>query len=428
MYFLYLGLVYLLLPLLIVFQYLRGIKKQDYHARWKEYFGFYSAKHSQEVIWLHAASVGEVEAANALINYLHANYRYKILITTSTEPGYRCICALQGDKVEHVYLPLDVPDAIARFLSHFQPRLAIIMETEIWPALFIQCADKSIPLFIVNARLSEQSAKSYLKLRFFLQKVFANISGVVVQTEDDAQRYREIGVSTDKITVSGNIKLDMTIPKSTKSQAMKMKQELFPERLIFVVGSTHEGEDELFIQVYQRLKQQFPTLLLIIVPRQPRRTKDITKLCLAENLTVMTRTENKPCAAVTDVFLVNTMGELKHMYAVADCSFVAGSMVPIGGHNIFEPVLLDVPVLFGPNMKNSELLVQQLLAAKGGIQCFDVTDIVHGVALVLSNPEEKGLLVSAARSFVAQNKGAVQRTIAVIESAMPVHIPRHPHD
>ena len=415
MYFFYLGLIYLLLPLLIVFQYLRGIKTQDYHVRWKEYFGFYSAKHTQQVIWLHAASVGEVEAANALINYFHANYSYKILITTSTEPGYQRVCALQGDKVEHVYLPLDMPDAIARFLSHFQPRIAVIMEMEIWPALFIQCIEKSIPLFIVNARLSEKSAKSYLKLRFFLQKVFANISGVVVQTEDDAQRYQDIGVSADKITVSGNIKLDMTIPESTRHRAMQIKQDLFPERLIFVVGSTHQGEDEQFIQVYQRLKQQFPALLLILVPRQPRRTKEITKLCLAADLSVVTRTENKPCTAATDVYLVNTMGELKHMYALADCSFVAGSMVPIGGHNIFEPVLLDVPVLFGPHMKNSELLAQQLLAAKGAIQCFDIADIVHGATLILSNPEEKGLLVNAARAFVEQNKGAVQRTIAVIE-------------
>ena len=428
MYFFYLGLFYLLLPPLIVFQYFRGIKQPDYHARWKEYFGFYTVKHAQQVIWLHAASVGEVEAANALINYFHQHYPYKILITTSTEPGYQRVCALQGDKVEHVYLPLDLPDAMARFFKHFQPRIAVIMETEIWPALFIQCAEKSIPLFIVNARLSEKSAQSYRKLNGFLRKVFSSINGVVVQTEDDAQRYQEIGVSADKITVSGNIKLDMTIPESTRGQAIQLKQELFPQRLIFVVGSTHPGEDELFLKVYQRLKSEFPALLLILVPRQPRRAKEIARLCLAENLAVVARTESRPCTTATDVYLVDTMGELKQMYALADCSFVAGSMVPIGGHNIFEPVLLDVPVLFGPYMKNSALLARQLLAAKGAIQCFDVADIVNGVTLVLSQSREKDLLVSAGRAFVEQNKGAVQRTIAVIDQAMLAHKPRHPHD
>ncbi|WP_428354978.1 lipid IV(A) 3-deoxy-D-manno-octulosonic acid transferase [Methyloprofundus sp.] len=425
MYFFYTALIYLLLPFLIIFQYVRGIKKKDYHARWKEYFGFYSAKHTQHVIWLHAASVGEVEAANALINYFHAHYSYKILITTSTEPGYQRVRALQGDKVEHVYLPLDLPDAMARFFGHFQPRIAVIMETEIWPVLFIQCAEKSTPLFIVNARLSEKSAQSYRKLSGFLQKVFSGIKGVVVQTEDDAQRYQDIGVSANKITVSGNIKLDMDIPESIKVEAVQLRRKLFPERLIFVVGSTHQGEEELFLKVYQRLKPQFPGLLLILVPRQPRRAKEITRLCQAENLAVVARTGNRSCTPATDVYLVDMMGELKQMYALADCSFVAGSMVPIGGHNIFEPVLLDVPVMFGPYMKNSELLAQQLLDAKGALQCFDEADIVDNVSLIFSDSKEKDRLVSAGRAFIEQNKGAVKRTAAVIDRFMPEHKPKH---
>ncbi|GFO72009.1 3-deoxy-D-manno-octulosonic-acid transferase [Bathymodiolus japonicus methanotrophic gill symbiont] len=419
MYFFYIGLFYLVLPLLIVFQYFRSIKKKSYHARWKEYFGFYAGKHNQQVIWLHAASVGEVEAANVLINYFHDHYPYKILITTSTEPGYQRVCALQGDKVEHVYLPLDLPDAMARFYSHFQPRIAVIMETEIWPVLFIQCAEKSIPLFIVNARLSAKSVKSYLKLQFFLQRIFSDIKGVVVQTEDDALRYRQIGVNAEKITVSGNMKLDMAIPDATLQQAKKIKQGLFAQRLIFVVGSTHPGEDGAFLKVYQRLKQRFPTLLLVLVPRQPKRASDIIQLCRTEKLNIVSRTESRTCTADTDVYLVDTMGELKLMYALADCSFVAGSMVPIGGHNIFEPILLGVPVLFGPYMKNSELLAQQLLDVNGAMQCFNETDIEQNVALILSQPDKKALLVDAGRAFVEQNKGAVQRTIAVIDRFMP---------
>lgn len=418
MYYFYVALFYLLLPCWAVFHYIRGLKKQDYHVRWQEFFGFYTKKHTQDVIWIHAASVGEIEAANVLVNYFRDNSPYPVLVTTSTEPGYQRIRALQGNRIEHVYLPLDVPDAMARFLDHFQPKLAVIMETEIWPVLFTQCSKKSIPLFIVNARLSEKSAKGYRRLNFFLQKVFSGVSAVVVQTEVDACRYQGIGVSAEKITVSGNIKLDMAIPELIKEQGAQIKQSLFPERMVFVVGSSHRGEEELFLNVYQRLKQQFPALLLVLVPRQPKRADEITKLCSAHKLNVVRRTENKPCATSIDVFLVDTIGELKLMYAIADCSFVAGSMVPIGGHNIFEPILLDVPVLFGPYMKNSELLSQQLLAAKGAIQCVDATDIVSSVALVLGQAREHERLVAAGRAFVEQNKGALERTIAVINRFM----------
>jgi len=414
MYYFYVALFYLLLPFWSIFHYARGLKKEDYHVRWKEFLGFYTKNHAQQVIWLHAASVGEVEAANALINYFRDNSAYPVLVTTSTEPGYQRVRALQGNRVEHVYLPLDTPDVMWRFFNHFQPRLVLIMETEIWPVLFTKCAKKSIPLFIVNARLSETSAKGYRKLHFFLKKVFSGIAGVIVQTEVDALRYRDIGLNAEKITVSGNIKLDMVIPISVKEQAAQIKHSLFPGRLVFIVGSTHQGEEEFFLNAYQRLKQQFPSLLLILVPRQPKRADEISRLCLADKLSVVRRTESIPCTESTDVFLVDTIGELKQMYAVADCSFVAGSMVPIGGHNIFEPILLDVPVLFGPYMKNSELLARQLLDAKGAVQCFNVEDIVNNVALILSHAREKDQLVSAGRVFVEQNKGALGRTVEVI--------------
>jgi len=450
MYYLYISLVYLLFPFWIIFQYIRGIKKKDYHARWQEFLGFYSHQHNRaapildgaidndnlqiksvpykatyrskqnrsctsQVIWLHAASVGEIEAANVLINYYLDNSPYKVLVTTNTEPGYVRVKALLGNRVEHVYLPLDMPGSMARFVKHFQPRLAIIMETEIWPVLCATCAKNSIPLFIVNARLSEKSAQGYRKFRFFLQQVFADISGVIVQTEVDALRYQSIGVNADKIFISGNIKLDMEIPELVTGQATQYKNDYFPGRTVFVVGSTHQGEEELFLKAYQRLKQQFPALLLILVPRQPKRAGDIASLCQAENLNLTSWTERTPCSPATDVYLVDTIGELKQMYAIADCSFVAGSMVPIGGHNIFEPILLDVPVLFGPYMKNSELLAQQLLDAKGAIQCFDTDDIVHNVAIILSQAQEKDRLVSAGRAFIGQNKGALNKTVELIE-------------
>ncbi|MCF7969849.1 MAG: lipid IV(A) 3-deoxy-D-manno-octulosonic acid transferase [Methylococcaceae bacterium] len=425
MYYFYVALFYLLLPLLLVLRYFKGLKWRTFNMRCNESLGFYAQKHAQGVVWLHAASLGEVEAAHVLIEYLRKNYPYKVLVTTGTEPGYDRVRALQGDQVDHVYLPYDMPGAVERFIKHFQPKIAIIMETEIWPVLFAKCQQHEIPLFIVNARLTEKSSKGYLKLRSFLVKVFAGISGVVVQTEMDAQRYQEIGVLAEKITVSGNIKLDMPIADELKASMKQVKQDLFPGRQVFVVGSTHAGEDDIFLQAYRRLKQKFPELLLVLVPRQPKRALEIKQLCLKSQLNVRARTEHKSCDSVTDVYLVDTLGELKQMYALADFSFVAGSMVPVGGHNIFEPILLGVPVMFGSYMKNVELLAEQLLGAQGAIQCATEADIVLAITRMMEDPQEKLRLIHNAQAFVGKNNGAVDRTIALIDPFLRAHKATH---
>ncbi|NOQ17407.1 MAG: 3-deoxy-D-manno-octulosonic acid transferase [Methyloprofundus sp.] len=415
MYTLYITLFYLLLPLLLIFRYRKGRQWQSFNTRYPESLGFYTKKHTQHVIWVHAVSVGEVEAAHVLIEYLRKNYPYKVLVTTGTEPGYHRVRALQGDNVEHVYLPYDTPDAVERFIAHFQPRVGIIMETEIWPVLFAKCNKHDIPLFIVNARLSEKSMRGYRKIKSFLQRRFAGVTGVVVQTEVDARRYQEIGVLADKIRVSGNIKLDMPIAESVRAQATQVKQALFPGRQVFIVGSTHAGEEEFFLQAYQQLKQQFPALILVLAPRQPKRAAEIKKLCTKFNLQIIARTEGIACTPATDVYMVDTLGELKQMYALADYSFVAGSMVPIGGHNVFEPILLGVPVMFGPYMKNMELLAQQLLAAQGAIQCTDTTAIVAAVTRLITDSQAKEQLISNGRAFVTQNNGALEKTITFID-------------
>jgi len=425
MYYFYVALFYLLLPLLLVFRYFKGLKWQNFNARYNEVLGFYKKNHRQNVIWLHAASLGEVEAAHVLIEYLRKNYSYRVLVTTGTEPGYNRVCALLGDKVDHVYLPYDTPGAVDRFIKHFQPKIAIIMETEIWPVLFAKCKQHEVPLFIVNARLTEKSSQGYLKLKGFLANVFTGVSGVVVQTEVDARRYQEIGVLPEKIIVSGNIKLDMPIADELKISVSQVRQALFPGRQVFVVGSTHAGEDEFFLRAYQDLKLKFPELLLVLVPRQPKRALEIKKLCIKNKLNILARTEHLSCDVVTDVYLVDTLGELKKMYALADFSLVAGSMVPVGGHNIFEPILLGVPVMFGPYMNNIELLAKQLLDAQGAIQCVTEADIVQAITLMIEEPQEKLQLINNAHAFVMKNNGAIKRTIALIDPFLRVHKATH---
>ena len=420
MYYFYVALFYLLLPVLLVFRYFSGLKWKYFNSRYLECLGFYKQnKTEHQYVWLHAVSVGEVEAAHVLIEYLRQNHPYRILVTTGTETGYDRVRALQGDQVDHVYLPYDTPGSVERFLKQFQPKLAIIMETEIWPVLYSKCAKHSIPLFIVNARLSERSTRGYIKLRKFLTTVFSGVTAVVVQTEVDAHRYQEIGVLVDKIKVSGNIKLDMPIGKSIKPQAVQIKQDLFPDRLVFVIGSTHAGEEEIFLRVYQALKKEYSNLLLILVPRKPERCPAVKDLCLKQGLDFIMRSDSQACKASDDIFLVDTLGELKQMYSAADFAFVAGSMVPVGGHNIFEPVLLGVPVLFGPYMKNVELLAKKLLSAQGAVQCLDEGGIIQTIIQLTENPKKKQDLIINGRTFIEKNNGAVGRTMAIISPFIP---------
>jgi len=397
----------------------RGIKAPDYRYRWRERFAFYNKSFPQDVIWFHAVSVGEAEALFPLVRHIQKQYPdAKLLITTTTPTGSARVKVVMQDSVAHVYLPYDVPDAINRFMRCFKPKLAVIMETEIWPNLFAGCGKNAIPLYIINARLSEKSSRGYRKISALIHPALAQVSGIATQTQDDANRFIAIGAASEKVNTLGNIKFDVEIPPSTLAQGLQIKADLFEGRFVWLIASTHKDEEALFLELYAEIKQKIPELLLVIVPRHPERFADVKKLCEQFQLTVVMRTTGAKTYTETDVYLVDTMGELKVLYAAADVAFVGGSMVPVGGHNVLEAAAVGVPVMFGPHMENFKEIARGVLSHDAAIQCQNKDDLVNTILSLYQQPDYRQSLAEKGKAFVRYNQGAITRICTMLEQSL----------
>ncbi len=408
--FLYTLLFYLAVPLILARLYWRGRHEPAYRERWRERFGFYrDAKPGDGAIWFHAVSVGEAEAAFPLIRAMARRFpESSVLVTTTTPTGSARVRSVLGDQVIHVYFPYDLPDAVARFLKAFRPRLAVVMETEIWPNLYQACAARGIPLAIVNARLSERSAKGYGRLGGFTRKTLGLVSLIAAQTQADAGRFLAVGARAEAVAVAGNIKYDLELPTDYFQQAILLRQSLFGGRRVWIAASTHEGEEALVLQAFARLRVDYPDLLLVLVPRHPPRFDRVAELCLAEGLNLARRSSGEE-AENADVFLVDTLGELRLFYAAADIAFVGGSLVPVGGHNVLEPAMAGVPVLFGPHMFNFEEAGRRLVEADGALRVADAKELVRQVGALLQDPQERERKGKSGRRFVEAGRGALGR-------------------
>jgi 3-deoxy-D-manno-octulosonic-acid transferase len=405
----------LILPVVLLRLYWRGIKAPAYRQRWRERLGIYSSASKRDVIWLHAVSVGEAEATFPLIKLLKAKYpEIPILVTTTTPTGSARVQSVLADQVEHVYLPYDLPFVVERFIKHCRPRLAVVMEKEIWPNLFAACAMHAIPLFVINARLSERSARSYRKIPLLVKPALACVNAIAVQTMEDRLRFIEIGAESAQVQVLGNIKFDVTIDAATVEEGSLLKQKLFGRRWVWIIASTHQGEEEVFLDLYPALKAGTPQLLLLIVPRHPERFQTVKKLCEQQGLAVVMRSEQSQCHEQTDVYIADSMGELKMLYAAADLAFVGGSLVPVGGHNVLEPAAVGVPVLFGPEMFNFQEIAERILAVEGAIQCFDRQGLIDAVLRIYGDDAFRNSLIDNARLFVQNNQGATVRVVTLL--------------
>ncbi len=394
----------------------RSIKAPSYRHRWYERFSIYNIKFSTGVVWFHAVSVGEAEALFPLLKQIKLKHPdTKLLITTTTPTGSARVKAVMQDTVSHVYLPYDVPDAICRFMRCFKPRMAVIMETEIWPNIFNYCGDHHIPLYIINARLSEKSSKGYQKISGLIQPALANIKCIATQTNDDASRFISIGADSEKVETLGNIKFDVEITTSTITEGLTIKADLFMDRFVWLIASTHKDEEKIFLDIYKVLKEKIPELLLILVPRHPERFPVVKKLIEKEYLSVATRTLLETVNTKTDVYLVDTMGELKAMYAAADVAFIGGSMVANGGHNILEASAVGVPVMFGPFMDNFKEIARVVLIESAAIQCQSKSDIISSMKLLYEQPDYRKELARKGKAFVQKNQGAIDRICAMLE-------------
>lgn len=408
-------LFYLLTPFILLRLFLRGFKAPEYRKHWLERLAIYNKNFPSNVIWIHAVSVGEAVAVFPLVKRLQEQYPSdKFLVTTTTPTGSARVQEALAETVIHVYLPYDLPNVINRFISIFKPKIAIIMEKEIWPNLYAGCAKNKIPLMIINARLSANSAKGYKKIPGLFKPALKTVAWIATQTIEDKLRFVEIGAKENAISVTGNLKFDLAIDEKIIKQAQEIKQQLFLDRFVWVIASTHDKEEEIFFDIYPQLKKQIPELLLMVVPRHPERFEQVNRLAKKKQLKTCMRNSKQLCTIETDVYIADTMGELKLLYGASDLCFVGGSMVPIGGHNILEPAVMNIPILFGPYMVNFKEISKNVLDLKAAIQCADKKALIETVLLLYRDSSYRKEIAFKAKQFVESNQGATEAMVKII--------------
>ncbi|VAW34573.1 3-deoxy-D-manno-octulosonic acid transferase, partial [hydrothermal vent metagenome] len=309
----------------------RGIKAPAYFRRWKERFGIFPNPKFKKSILIHAVSVGEVNAAIPLITALMESYEeHDFVITTVTPTGSDRVQQIFGNKVFHIYLPYDLPGAVKRFLRKIKPDLTVVMETEIWPNLFRFCKKRNIPIVVANARLSELSLKGYKWVQSLATMAVNNTKFVAAQTQTDADRMIRLGCDADKIYVVGSLKFDIIIEDDIIAKGKEIHKHCANNHLIWIAASTHQEDEEELLDAYEVLKQKYPQLLLIIVPRHPERFQTTTQACIQKGFNTQLRSECGLYDIDADVFIVDTMGEMLEFYAASDIAFVGGSIADIG--------------------------------------------------------------------------------------------------
>jgi 3-deoxy-D-manno-octulosonic-acid transferase len=412
---LYTALFYLGLPLVAIRLWLRARKAPAYAKRIGERFSCGMPKLQPGGIWVHAVSVGESIAAAPMIRALLQRYpQLPITVTCMTPTGSERIQALFANepRIQHCYLPYDLPCAAARFLDRVQPKLAVIMETELWPNHIHQCAKRGIPVALANGRLSERSARGYGRFSKLTAPMLAEMSFFAIQTETEAQRFRDLGARPETVEVTGSIKFDLTIDPQQLQRAAELRgQWQALERPVWIAASTHEGEDEVVLDAHRRLLASHPDALLILVPRHPERFNSVFELCQREGFTTVRRSTGANVDAQTSVLLGDTMGELLFLYALADSAFVGGSLVANGGHNLLEPAALAKPVISGPHLFNFLDIAAQLREAGALAEVDDAEGLAVEVQRLFELPRDAQRMAEAGLAVMRRNQGALQRLL-----------------
>ncbi|HWR87318.1 MAG TPA: lipid IV(A) 3-deoxy-D-manno-octulosonic acid transferase [Acidiferrobacterales bacterium] len=413
---LYSLILYLLIPFVLTRLMWRGVRQRGYWWRWSERFGFVPRLQGP-VIWLHAVSVGEVRASAPLVKALSRDYPGNtILITTMTPTGSATVRELFGDSVAHCYVPYDLPTAVWRFLNRTRPRLALIIETELWPNLFHQCHKRGIPLILANVRMSEKSARGYRRFAGLTRATLADVSRVGAQTEADAERIRALGAA--QVEVTGSIKFEMDVPADLAARTAVLRSGI-GNRPVWVAASTRIGEEEYVLDAFARLRERIPRLLLVLVPRHPERFDTVAKLCHQRGYRIERRSERKDGVAPdTAILLGDTMGEMLLFHAAADVSYIGGSLVPLGGQNLLEAAAVGTPVVFGPHMFNFSEISRMALERGAGRQVQDAAELTSAVAGYVENPAMRKAAGEAGQRMVAENRGALAKTLVLVRQAL----------
>jgi len=413
---LYVVLSYLLVPLLLLHLAYKGLGNRDYWRRVGERFGFFPGIGYRDVIWVHAVSVGEVQAAAPLIRALLDSRPDKpVVVTTMTPTGSDRVRSLFGGTVVHCYAPFDLDWAVKRFFNWCRPQIAIILETELWPNLYHECGTRDVPLVLASARVSAKSASRYRYLVSLFEKTLSHGIVIAAQTPIDAERFVSIGANPERACVTGNIKFDFTLPAGVEAEGAALRAAHAGERPVWIAGSTHAGEEEQVLAAHRKVQKEFPAALLILVPRHPERFDGVAALVEKEGFALVRRSSGATSAADTDVLLVDTMGELMKFYAASDVAFVGGSLVKIGGHNLLEPAALHLPIVTGPYTYNAPDIAELLQTGGEVTVANDPATLADEVLLLFNDPEHGRQRGAKGAALIEQNRGALGRLLELLQ-------------
>ena len=409
----------LALPISLYYLIWRGLRQREYFDRWSERFALYRGERLGACLWIHAVSVGEVNAAAPLLEALRERHPGQaVLVTTTTPTGSARVRALWGDTVHHVYLPYDLPGAVRNFIEHFQPQLAVVMETEIWPNLFAELERRDIPAIIANARISQRSLKGYRPISPLIRGAMATIDCVAAQSEADAARYRKLGARDARVKVSGNLKYDLPLPEGIVEQAVAWRKA-WGKRPVWIAASTHPDEEEIVIQAHREVLAATPDALLLWAPRHPERFAAVAAACARAEFRVAQRRRDELPQAQTQVFVIDTLGELMSFYAASDVAFVGGSLQEVGGHNLLEPAALGVPALVGPHTFNFQEITELLMDVGAVQRVTDAASLSKKLGQLFRHSDERHRRGEAGRVRIAAERGALARTLKMIDRCWP---------
>lgn len=408
-------LIHVVAPFVFGVHLARGLRDRTYRDRPAERFGF-GERLGADSIWVHAVSVGEVQAAQPVVRALLARYPERpLVLTTVTPTGAARARALFGEAVIHRYVPYDLPGAVRRFFDRVRPRLAVVLETEIWPNLFAECGRRGVPLVLASARVSPRSVRRYRRLVPLFRATLAHGIVIGAQSPADAERFVSIGASPGRTWVTGNVKFDFELAPGVTERGRAWRARQSPARPVWVAGSTHEGEEEQVLRAHDVVRARFPEALLVLVPRHPPRFEAVRAMLEKRGVGHALRSRGDGVGPATQVVLGDTLGELIEFYAACDVAFVAGSLVPVGGHNLLEPAALGVPIVTGPYNFNAEDVFRKLEEAGAVRAVGNAVELGEAVAGLLADPAARAAMGARGRAVVEANRGAVARLLDLIE-------------
>lgn len=420
-FFIYNLIIILLYPLLFTGLVFVSFKSHKFKGTMKERFGWYSCHGEEPSIWVHAVSVGEAVGAIPLVRMLlERESGRRIVVTTATKGGREVLQKELGDSVTVAYSPLDFPWVVSRAVKKFNPRVLLLMETEIWPNLISACSKRGAPVLLLNGRVSDRSAAAsgfVLGVYRFALPVF---SALGMQTASDADRIKKLGAPADRIHVLGNIKFD-GMPGAEENEKISALKNIIgsADELLFVAGSTHPGEEEMMLETFHSLRKDFSTIRMIIAPRHIERSQQVLELLFRNHdysLSVALRTSLEHSSVPKpDIIVWDTIGELRTLYSMASACFVGGSLIERGGHNILEPAACGKAPFYGPHMANFRASVDILESGGGGVQVANATELTEALKNYLNDDQKMKKLDGAALEAVRKNSGASERAYALFK-------------